>query len=288
MSEQRPWRPILAIGGLLGLVGVVAFAAAARSPGGGESRPSGHAPTLLLDYIGTLALLVVPAGAILVVWSAFARREYEVQHGKRGRSPFFSLVILALVLGASIAVRTHIDWRSNSKSKPVSELTSKQKPEKRVKPSPAVPDYKGQIQWLPLFVVGSFVLAFGGAAGLLLWRRRHGNLLEGPVAAVLANVLAETLDDLRNEPDPRKAVIGAYAKMERTLAARGWPRQAFEAPVEYLVRILDYVQASAHSVRRLTKLFERARFSPHEIDSRMKDDAIEALAGLRAELEAAR
>jgi hypothetical protein len=37
-------------------------------------------------------------------------------------------------------------------------------------------------------------------------------------------------------------------------------------------------------VRRLTGLFERARFSPHEIDARMKNEAIDALSGLRAEL----
>ena len=75
--------------------------------------------------------------------------------------------------------------------------------------------------------------------------------------------------------------------MERTLAARGVPRERFEAPVEYLARVLDLVQVSSHSIRRLTSLFERARFSPHEIDARMKDDAIDALAGLRTELEVA-
>jgi len=46
------------------------------------------------------------------------------------------------------------------------------------------------------------------------------------------------------------------------------------------------VQASAHSVGRLTKLFERARFSEHTIDSEMKDEAISALVALRGELEA--
>ena len=55
-------------------------------------------------------------------------------------------------------------------------------------------------------------------------------------------MLTETLDDLRSEPDPRKAVIGAYAKMERTLAARGLPRHESEAPEEYLARILDVVE----------------------------------------------
>jgi hypothetical protein len=39
-------------------------------------------------------------------------------------------------------------------------------------------------------------------------------------------------------------------------------------------------------VKRLTALYERAKFSSHTIDVTMKDDAIDALAGLRAELEA--
>ena len=79
-------------------------------------------------------------------------------------------------------------------------------------------------------------------------------------------------------------MIGAYARMERTLAARGFPREESEAPDEYLARILAVVGASGHSVRRLTRLFERARFSEHEIDPGMKEDAIDSLSGLRAEL----
>ena len=42
---------------------------------------------------------------------------------------------------------------------------------------------------------------------------------------------------------------------------------------------------SASSARGLTELYERAKFSPHAIEKTMKDDAIVALAGLRAELE---
>ena len=53
----------------------------------------------------------------------------------------------------------------------------------------------------------------------------------------LADVLDETLDDLRAETDPRRAVIAAYARMERALAAYGLPRRPSEAPDEYLQRI---------------------------------------------------
>jgi hypothetical protein len=73
--------------------------------------------------------------------------------------------------------------------------------------------------------------------------------------------------------------------MEQTFAAYGVAREEAEAPLEYLARVLDRLSVSVASVRRLTQLFARARFSEHEVDTGMKDEAIEALVGLRAELE---
>jgi hypothetical protein len=135
-----------------------------------------------------------------------------------------------------------------------------------------------------VLVLGSVVVGIAGSMMLLIYRRRREEEEPDAMRVTVAEVLSETLDDLVREPDPRRAVIGAYAKMERTLAARGLPREESEAPDEYLGRILAVVGASGHSVRRLTRLFERARFSEHEIDGRMKDDAIDSLSGLRAEL----
>ena len=51
------------------------------------------------------------------------------------------------------------------------------------------------------------------------------------------------------------------------------------------MRALDTLGVSGASVQQLTKLYERAKFSRLEIDEGMKDDAIDALAGLRSELE---
>ena len=144
--------------------------------------------------------------------------------------------------------------------------------------------YDPHFQWLPMLVLGSIVVGIVGSMMLLTYRRRREEDDPEVMRVTVAQVLSETLDDLVREPDPRKAVIGAYARMERTLAARGFPREESEAPDEYLARILAVVGASGHSVRRLTRLFERARFSEHEIDSGMKEDAIDSLSGLRAEL----
>ena len=82
-------------------------------------------------------------------------------------------------------------------------------------------------------------------------------------------------------------MIAAYARMERSLAAHGVPRRRFEAPHEYLGRVLGELTAGRLPAGRLTTLFERARFSPHEIDETMKSDAIEAIESLQADLAVA-
>jgi membrane protease YdiL (CAAX protease family) len=283
MSERRSWR-VLAIGGLLGLVGIVAVAAAGRGPGVGEARPSADPPTLVADYIGTISLLVIPAGAVLIVWMTFMRKSIEAQTGVKRRSGYVVFAIIAIVLAAFLFAATHFGWSPkgqsvNPRRNPIGGIMKK--------PPEATNPYNPHFQWLPVLVLGSLLVGVAGSTVVLLLRRKRHGLPPVTVAVALSQALGETLDDLRAEPDPRKAVIGAYARMERALAARGVPREAFEAPLEYLARILDVVHASAHSVRRLTQLFERARFSPHEIDAGMKDDAIDALSGLRAELEAA-
>ena len=55
-------------------------------------------------------------------------------------------------------------------------------------------------------------------------RRRRLEPMSDALLPVLADVLDETIDDLRAEADPRRAVIAAYARMERALAAYGLPR----------------------------------------------------------------
>ena len=73
------------------------------------------------------------------------------------------------------------------------------------------------------------------------WRRHDQEL-----ALLLADVVEETLDDLRAERDPRKAVIAAYARLERALAAYGLPRRPSEAPEEYVARILGDLESGRH------------------------------------------
>ena len=290
MQGQRSWRPVLAIGGLVALLALVAVAAAGHAPSTGASRPSAPAPRLLQDYIATLAFLIMPLGLLLIVWAALMARMYKDVPMKTptayplARKPRPLVQIAVLIALVALALRFHPfgnDDEGTGSSTPPATVTTPANPDQ-------FDDYEPRFQWLPIVVVGGLILGIGSAMALMAARRQREKLAEEPIRETLAEVLDETIDDLRNEEDPRKAVIGAYAHMERTLAARGVPRNESEAPVEYLTRILDVVSASGHSVRRLTRLFTRARYSPHEIDAAMKEEAIDALTGLRAELQAAR
>jgi hypothetical protein len=77
-------------------------------------------------------------------------------------------------------------------------------------------------------VVITIALVAAGAAAVALERRARRRALgaQTPIAAeeALVDVLDEALDDLRAETDPRRAVIEAYARMERALRAAGLPR----------------------------------------------------------------
>src|SRR5439155_19740037 len=131
---------------------------------------------------------------------------------------------------------------------------------------------------VPALVVFSILLGLGSVAGwALLQRRLEGDEWdrEAQLMAALDNVLADTLDDLRAENAPRKAVIRTYARMEQTFAAYGVPREEAETPLEYVERVLARLSVSSSATRRVTQLFARARFSRHEIDVSMKAEAID-------------
>lgn len=93
----------------------------------------------------------------------------------------------------------------------------------------------------------------------------------------------ESLGDL-DDADLRRAVIRAYSRMERALAAAGLPRRAPETSLEYMARALGWLGAPSAHVQRLTELFNLARFSPHPIGQEMKAEAVAALGGVRADL----
>jgi hypothetical protein len=92
--------------------------------------------------------------------------------------------------------------------------------------------------------------------------------------------LPEDLDeaDIASEADPRRAVLLAYALLERRLASTRVARQASTSPQEWL----DHVHrggapALLAPFRTLTALYERARFSVRPVTPADQATAVAAL-----------
>jgi len=156
-----------------------------------------------------------------------------------------------------------------------------------VQPASTRRPYAPRFEW-PVLVAFAVVLA--GAALVALRRRRAAVVEEAATteapAAELAASIGDAIDDLEREPDARRAVVAAYARMEGVLARQGLARRASDTPLEYLRRALLGLTRSHGAVERLTALFELARFSDRPVDTDMKSDAIAALREIRDGLTA--
>ena len=280
-------RALLLAAAAVVLLGLVVVAAGSYRLGGSNSaQPSPYA----IDTILSLILAVYVVGAVAVVagsiWASFHRRKQETPVGRRQRTIRNILVVLGL-LTVLLLVSQHFHWHLRPISRPPAVTAPPAAAGGgHVKPNQRALQRHARFRLLPFLVaLGAAGAAFGA---LYVAERRHKRRLprEAAVSDGLLGALDQTLDELRAETDPRRAVIAAYARMERVLAARGIPRHRSEAPHEYLGRVLADLTHGGRAARRLTGLFERARFSPHEVDPAMKADAIAACEALQAELAA--
>ena len=284
----RSWRGVAAVAGLLGLLALVAFAAAGHAPGGGSSRPSASTPSLLKDYLATIALLMIPAGAFLIFYAAFLKRVYKdvplmkssglpvprCAEAVRVLTVFVIFLAIAAASGATGATAAAAGGEpAGGARRPRRQATAKGKP------------YDPHFQWLPMLVLGSDRGGIVGSMMLLTYRRRREEDDPEVMRVAVAQVLER--DARRSRPRARSPQGGDRGLREDGAHAR---RQGLPARGVRGARRVPRADPrpssarAAHSVRRLTRLFERARFSEHEIDSGMKEDAIDALSGLRAEL----
>ena len=280
-------RALLTTLGVLVALAIVAVASRGSTDAGTAGTATRPSETVL-DVLFTLYLLLLVVGALFFVYLLVLQKGIRRQTGHTGTGLLGLLVYLAIFLLAVAGARRLHDFepRWPAEEARTMPLTPLEPPEAVT--SPAVERYEAEFAWIPaLVVVGLLVAAlFAVWWGGVRRRRARAPATQG-LGEALADVLAETLDDLRAETDPRRAVIGAYARLERVLAARGLPRRAAEAPLEYLSRVLGDLSVSPGAVHELTLLFERAKFSQHDVREEMKERAIAALQTVQDELRAA-
>jgi len=99
----------------------------------------------------------------------------------------------------------------------------------------------------------------------------------GAGAPSVPDTLREIRADLRAEPDARLAIVRAYGRFERALADARAPRARWQTPAEFMRTTLARVPVPAPPVRRLTALFELARFSAHPLGADARDAACDCL-----------
>ncbi len=274
-------RIVLPAAAVLALLGVVAIAATGTTPAGsGGTRVSGV--NSLLDVVASVSVVAFVLAFAFLVYVLTHRDEMPKEYAAR-KARGFGLLYAFLFVLLTAALARH--YNVSTQAPPIEPTRP------RARPAPVGGKehvYQAHVLWLPVLVV--LILVALGVTAVVVARRRQKRALAGEgegVAETVANVLEDTLDDLRRETDPRRAVIAAYARLERVLAAYGLPRRLPETPEEYLVRVLTSLEVEPSSVRRLTDLFTRAKFSQHEVDTIMKEEAIAALVRVRDELRAA-
>lgn len=276
---------LLALGGLLA---VVAVASRSGHPGGSAHAVPRSMPGRVANDLLTLVVVVyaLAVGALLI--AAFHRRDkWKPPRYRWWRDLVTIAILFALIglLGFRAIVTSHL--RRHASHPPSRQAGPGRRPGTSLLESRRSRHTKpAQFDWVLVAVLGGLTLG-GIAVYAIRSRRVPAPAQPVDVAEELSDVLDDAIDDLRAEADPRRAVIAAYARMERVLGAHGLPRRSFEAPFEYLARVLLDLRVRPGGVQALTELFERAKFSRHEIDRSMKDSSIAALLSVREDLQAA-
>jgi hypothetical protein len=284
-AGQRTLRTALTALGVLVSVAVVAVAARGSIP---TDDTGGRSPIdTLVDVIFALYLTLLVLGAAFFIYLLALQRGLKRQSGIGPTSPFSTLVALAVLLIGLLAARRLGAFERRAPREEVLVPTTLPSSGLTTSAEPTATDPR--FAWLPvvLFLVLLAVAALAVWRGGVLRQRARMPDARAELGEALADVLDEALDDLRAELDPRRAVIAAYARLERVLAAHGIPRRPSDAPLEYLRRVLSDLSVSPESIRRLTELFEWAKFSHHDVGAEMKDEAIAALQTIHDELRVA-
>ena len=265
---------------------LVAFAARSYQPFGGDAGAERAASTTFVDSLFTIVLVLGGLAALIVLYVSVRRPGRP--RGK-GSSTYSSLLTFLLIFGfLLIGGRALLQYDRQ----PGNEEGSDSAFPTEIQPGELVPgqepDRDPQVVW-PLAVGLAALIVAAIVVAVLVERRRRRMRPDGLTPdqlKELTEALDEAIDDLRRDPDPRRAVIAAYARMEQALTVYGLPRKPSEAPYEYLRRVARELEAE-QPVAALTELFELAKFSEHSVDEGMRGRAIDALTAVRTEVRAA-
>ena len=268
----------LAVTVLLALAGIA-------SHGRPLAGSRGRGPTAtFFDYVATTLVIFAIVMLAVVVYSLYGQK---VMGGPPRRGRWHLVSSLISLAGACVLAYVLIHTGFIERFRKFEQaLANQQHLKQGHQPGATSPRNarNARLRWDELIL---FIVLIAGTTVVLVASRRTKRMprpwrLGRNQEVALA--IDESIDDLRNDPNLRRAIVAAYARMEQALGRAGLPRNPAEAPFEYVERALLSLDTSAESARRLTALFERAKFSHHEPEPEMRDEAIDALVAVRDEL----
>ena len=292
-ARLRPTSPlgVFMLGcALLVLLGLVAAASRGHHTPG-SSAGIRQPPSGVGDYVFSILAVVVVSGGLFLIYLWFSERDMLAEQRRRreGKGTYKAIVVL-LLIGLIAAVIAHFHFHFGGVLGKLAHRNAGSRGTVLKRLAHGTGQARApHFQWLPVFIATASGMVLLGFIGARTVRRSRTELMAKHVLEQeFALLIDDTLDDLRAEKDPRRAIIAAYARMERLFETYGVPRSPAEAPMEYLGRALLELRASGAALGRLTGLFQWAKFSSHDVDEVMREDAIAALTLVRDELRANR
>ena len=277
LTPAPRWTAAVLVAAILVLVALAAMAA--RGLPGRESRPPPFAIDIDLLAVSRVMIGILAGLAALVLILALLPGGPRIDLPERKKWPLLRmLAVMALFIMIAIIFQPLTRRGEQGVERPASDDVT-------TEAEASIPQPSGS-RWGLVILGGAVLLVVWGVA---VATRSAGEPEEedsapDSVPEAVAGVIDQVLADLQASDDPREVVIGAYARMERALTEAGLPRRASEAPLEYLTKSLRRLRVTRPAVTRLTRLFEVARFSDHEIDDEMGREAVDSLREVRAEL----
>jgi uncharacterized membrane protein len=289
--DQQPPGPLSAArtaalaGGLIALLAVVSLAARSGDhdravPGGTIAGSAGHHAFVwfLLVVFPILAVL----GVILFFYAQVMRRRdpqiAALRRRNRRRIAIGCLIALAIVVWSKRSGHNLFDGLHFSN--PFANANPHGGDAKQPV-HPGKSEGFATIDWVVAGLTWLMIVAAMVVAARRLRREPPPGLT--PLVHDAEEPADTRIERLRAEPDPRRAVIGAYALMDRVMDDRALGRRRSEAPLEYLGRMTAAGYGRITAMGRLTRLYARARFSEHPVDRAMQTEAVDAVERIAGE-----
>jgi hypothetical protein len=270
--------------------------------GGPGVRLMPQLPAPLVYSLGGLFVLIAVATlAVLFPYDRLFRRRKkseEFQLYYEPPKPSFGVYVvlgLALLLPIGFAVWLYLSGgpplspaQGQPQVTPSAQITPQPPKAAPEKPAVTAPGFA----WTLLILASLAGLGILASAAWLLCGTRftrwwYGMSYAEEARQALRNAVEIGLDDLLREPDPRRAVVVCYRRLEQVLEQHGLPRMPWQTPVEYVHVALQRFHLPAARLQGLTTLFELAKFSAHALGEREKQTAVEALRTVKTTLNRA-